>query len=122
MSALNFGKLRFGINLRGDLAKLSDTEIGEEMDRLISERQSLYDSIPSIVADWKWLYKFGFLFPFGRGLMHSRLNYKLKGGYFGPFKHAPFGALYRYDCEIKDILEEIERRVEWKKSHTGNEQ
>ena|SRR5215831_10811235 len=111
-----------GFNLRGDLAKLSETAIGAELDRLLDERQALYDSIPSISADQKWLYRHGFMFSFGRGLFHSRLFYKLTGGYFGPFKNNPFGTLYRYDCEIKDILDEIQRRVDQKKAVTETTQ
>ena len=109
--------MRFGLNLRGDLAKLSDTEISDQLDRMFTERQALYDSISPIVADQKWLYKHGFMFLFGRDIFHSRVFYKLWGGNFGPFKSNPFGTLYRYDCEIKDILDEIERRVD-RKIHT----
>lgn len=103
--------MRFGFNFRGDLAKLSDREIAAEMERLLEERQALYDSIPWIVADEKWLYRSGFGYWFGRGPIRSRVIYKLVGGYFGPFKHNPFDTLYRYDCELKDVRDEIERRV-----------
>jgi hypothetical protein len=69
--------MRFGIDLRSDLAKLSDTEIATEMDRLLNERQALYDSIPAIAVDQKWLYRSGLMFLFGRGLVHSRSIYQL---------------------------------------------
>jgi len=62
----------------------------------------------------KWMYRKGFMFWFGRGLIHSRFFYKLAGGYFGPFKNNPFGTLYRYDCEIMDIHDEIRRRLKRK--------
>lgn len=107
--------MQMNIDLRGDLKKLSDAEIAETMDRLLAERQSLYDSIPWIVGDKKWLYRKGLMFWFGRGPIHSRSCYKLLGGYIGPFKNNPFGTLYRYDCEILDLTDEIKRRIESRK-------
>ena len=111
--------MRFSINLRSDLKRLSDLEIAAEMDRLMDERQSLYASIPLVVADVKWMYQSGLWYWFGRGPIHSRLIYKVAGGYFWPFKNNPFGALYRYDCEIKDVRDEIERRVTQRRAPMG---
>src|SRR5262245_40161380 len=108
--------MRFGINLRYDLKRLSDAEIAERLERLLDERQSLDASISPIVGDLKWMYRNGFMYWFGRGPIHSRFFYKLCGGYFGPFKNNPFGTLHRYDCEIKDLRDEIKRRVRRKQA------
>src|SRR5262245_11241838 len=106
----------WGINCRGDLAKLSDADIAETFERLLEERQALYDSISPIVSDLKWLYQKGWMFSLGRGPIRSPVAYRWSGGCIGPFKHNPFGTLYCYDCEIKDVADEIERRVEQRKA------
>ena len=102
--------MRWGINLRGDLAKLSDAELAEKFEFLISDRQAAYDAIHWIVGDEKRLYQLGLMFWWGRGLLHSPIFYKIAGGGLGPFKWR-FGELYMLDCEIKDVRDEMESRV-----------
>jgi hypothetical protein len=100
--------MRFGINLRSDLAKLTDAELAAELDRMIEYRQSRFASSPSVGSlrgtlvngDW----------PFGRGPIHARIAYKLQIGYFWIFR-GPRGTQYLVECEIKDLRDEIERRV-----------
>jgi hypothetical protein len=102
--------MRFGINLRGDLARLSDTEIASEFDRLLAERQAIETSLPGAIGGWEWQAN---TFPwtwFGRGPFHARVFYKLVALYFGPSK-TTYGALYLLDCEIKDVRDELQRRI-----------
>ena len=108
--------MRLGINFRSDLAKLGDSEIAETLERLLDERQALYASISPIVVDHKWLYQSGLWYWFGRGPFHSRVVYKILSGYFWPFKNNPSGTLYRYDCEIKDVRDEIAERIKQRKA------
>lgn len=102
--------MRWGINLRGDLAKLSDAELADKFEFLTSDRQAAYDAIHWIVGDIKWLYQRGLMFWWGRGPLHSPAFYKIAGGGLGPFKWR-FGELHMLDCEIKDVRDEMESRV-----------
>jgi hypothetical protein len=106
--------MRLGINLRDDLKRLTDAQIAAELERLLDEREKLYGSVSVLVVDQKLLYRWGLLFPFGRGLIHHPLAYKLCGGGFGRFTTI-FGCLYLLDCEIKDVRDEIQRRVKRRK-------
>jgi len=101
--------MRLGINLRGDLAKLSDAEITAEFDRLLADRESHYPAAPALWS-FKALWRYGFMLLLPRGPLHARIFYKWTVGYFGPFK-SRLGALYLLDCEIMDVRDEIERRV-----------
>ena len=38
--------MRFGINLRGDLAKLDDAEIASRYEALISEKETTHRALP----------------------------------------------------------------------------
>jgi hypothetical protein len=108
--------MRFGLNLRGDLAKLSNTEIASTFERLLSEREKLYAWLPSYGGN-KWLYQKGLLKQFGRGPLHARVFYKIIGSLnFSSFRRPNLRDLYLYDCEIKDIRDEIQRRVMRNKS------
>jgi hypothetical protein len=101
--------MRFGINLRGDLAKLSDAEIATEFDRLVADRETYYPSAPSLFS-FKARWYYGFMALLLRGPLRARIFYKLTAGHFGPFKNR-LSALYLLDCEIMDVRDEIERRV-----------
>lgn len=46
--------MRWGINLRGDLAKLSDDEIASQFETLMVERETLYHTVPFSTGN-KWL-------------------------------------------------------------------
>ncbi|RTL68834.1 MAG: hypothetical protein EKK41_14910 [Hyphomicrobiales bacterium] len=59
--------------------------------------------------------RYGFVeFPDSRGLIRARWMYSLKAGYFWPLKRF---AKHQYliDCEIKDLLDEVARRVRRRK-------
>ena len=75
--------MRWGINLRGDLAKLSDAELAEKFEFLISDRQAAYDAIHWIVGDEKRLYQLGLMFWWGRGLLHSPISTRLRAALSG---------------------------------------
>jgi hypothetical protein len=115
--------------LRGDLAKLDDAEIVAEMNRLLEERQALYDSMSPLLTSpvsWafafeRWLYRLGLTFWFGRGPIHARIVYKIRGFWFGPSNSNPFGTLFCYDCEIKDVRDEIERRVKQRRRQSHDQ-
>src|SRR4051812_14418085 len=107
--------MRFGINLRGDLAKLDDAEIASRFEELLSELEAKR-KLP-MQAPNKFVYrlqKWSF-----RGLFHARFFYKIQALIFAVF--AAFDGqiwltrsaveLYLVDCEFADVRDEIERRV-----------
>jgi hypothetical protein len=106
--------MRFGINLRGDLAKLDDAEIASRFEELVSETETKYP----VYARSKWILR-GEGFPFGRGLLHARIFYKIQAVVVGCFLvvrgHTLLGPasidLYLLDCELKDTRDEIKRRI-----------
>lgn len=60
--------MRSGLNLRSDLRRLSDAEIGEPLERTIDEREEVYRSLGKIsTIGNKWLYQQGFGMPSGGG-------------------------------------------------------
>jgi hypothetical protein len=109
--------MRFGINLRGDLAKLSDVEIAAKLETLIAERESMYRSVPTTFGN-KWLYQRGWGQPLGRGPLHARVFYEFLGlSYLGSSLYD----LYLLDCELKDTRDEIERRVKRQRTALATE-
>jgi hypothetical protein len=102
--------MRFGINLRGDLAKLSDAEIATKFEALIADRESMYRAVPVPVGN-KWLYQRGWGLPLGRGPLRARIFYKYLGLPYFRFRNPSLYDLYLLDCELKDTRDEIERRV-----------
>ena len=111
--------MRFGVNLRGDLAKLSDQELGERLDAAIAERGAKRHS-PGLFGGSDYN---GSGLTFGRGPLHARIFYKsivfairimgvLNGGSFFRRNDA---ALYLLDCEIGDLLDEVKRRLKVRK-------
>jgi hypothetical protein len=98
----------FGINLRTDLARLSDAKLAAEFDRLCNYRITRFGSAPRV----------GKLWPPGRGLIHARWAYKFNIGYFWIFR-GPVGTQYLVECEIKDLRDEIQRRVDTRKRLSG---
>jgi hypothetical protein len=108
--------MRFGINLRGDLAKLTDAEIATMFETLISRREATYRAAPSLAGN-KWLYQKGFESPLGRGPLHAPIFYKILGlPYLNIFGGPSLYDLYLLDCELKDVRDEIERRVRRQKT------
>ncbi len=102
--------MRWGINLRGDLAKISDDELAERLQGHLDDREALAARAGD--AANRWLYKHGVGMPFGRGLLHARIFYRITGFlYGGPLNGRSLGDLYVLDCEIKDIADEMKRRL-----------
>ena len=101
--------MRFGINLRGDLAKLSDAELAAELDRLCEYRNTRFGTVPR-VGSLKGNIRYGPEWSFGRGPIYARWAYKIWIWYFWPFR-GPRGTLYLVECEIKDLRDEIQRRA-----------
>lgn len=76
--------MRLGINLRGDLAKLSDGEIAARFDTLIDEREALFPTLSNYGLQ-KSAYQTGLTLWFGRGPLHARIFYELYALFtFGP--------------------------------------
>ena len=107
--------MRFGINLRGDLAKLGDAELAAKFETLIADRESRYLAVPGTVGN-KWLYQKGWGLPLGRGPLHARIFYKYLGLSYFRLKNPSLYDLYLLDCELKDMRDEIERRVKRQKT------
>ena len=104
--------MRWGINLRGDLAKLSDDEIASQFETLMAEREELYHAVPFSTGN-KWLYQRGVGMLFGRGLLHARIFYRY---YALQYLGSSLADLYLLDCELKDVRDEIRRRLAQKKA------
>ncbi|SOR32200.1 protein of unknown function [Methylorubrum extorquens] len=104
--------MRIGINLRGDLAKLSVQELSDRIDVLFAERADVSDSISDLMSVGnKTLYQSGWGLPFGRGLIHASLVYKMTGFFYGGSHKRGLGRLYVIDCELKDLIDECRRRT-----------
>jgi hypothetical protein len=118
--------MRFGINLRGDLAKLDDAEIASRYEALISEKETKCRALPVYVRN-KVAHLLGGGVLFRRGLFHARIFYKIQALLFeglglldGHILVNPsFFDLYLLDCEIKDVRDEIKRRVRRQKTATA---
>ena len=103
--------MRFGLNLRGDLAKLGDAEIAARLECLLAQREELYSSLSGLVGN-KWLYQQGLGLPLGRGPFHARIFYRVTAFLYAGFLNGrSLGDLYLLDCELKDIRDEIQNRV-----------
>lgn len=111
--------MRWGINLRGDLAKLDDAGIASMFEKLMQEREALYQRMSDPLGE-KWLYQKGIGMIFGRGLLHARIFYRLYGFTYRfssfPFTKRPhIYDLYLLDCELRDIQDELRRRLKQKR-------
>jgi hypothetical protein len=105
----------FGINLRSDLAKRSDAELAAEFERLCEYRLTRFGAAPA-VGSFRGFFRYGFAWwPSGRGFLRARWAYKLNIGYFWIFR-GPVGTQYLVECEIKDLRDEIQRRVNARQS------
>lgn len=104
--------MRWGLNLRGDLAKLGVDTLEERMDALIAERQALSASLFDLgTVGNASLYRSGIGMPFGRGLLHARPVYAINALLYGGSCRRGLGRLYVIDCELKDLRDEIRRRL-----------
>jgi hypothetical protein len=113
--------MRFGINLRGDLAKLDDAEIASRFEALIAETETKHRATLAHACGkvpyriWK-----GSLV---RGPFHARIFYKIQIILFGVWAAIHGDGLgpddidlYLLNCELKDVRDEIERRVRLRKT------
>jgi hypothetical protein len=100
--------VRFGVNLRGNLAKLSDAAVAEHLECCLNRRETLAAFLDNLsTVGNKWLYQKGFGMPFGRGLLHARPLYRLYRFLYGGLDGRSLGDLYVLDCKIKDTRDEI---------------
>jgi hypothetical protein len=115
--------MRFGINLRGDLAKLDDTKIGAHYEKLIGEKVRAIQQMPEF-AKYK-LFRWIAAILFGRGLLHAPIFYKMQAFIIGALLSlggsspidASFLDHYLLECELKDVRDEIRRRVSMAPTH-----
>ncbi len=104
--------MRWGLNLRGDLAKLDTQALGERMDELFEERRVLSESLSDLMTVGNaMLYRNGLGMPFGRGLLHAKPIYAINAFIYGGSHRRGLGRLYMIDCELKDLLDETRRRL-----------
>ena len=105
--------MRFGINLRGDLAKLDDAEIASRFEGLISEMETKH----------KVVYQVGKFSA--RGLVHAPIFkihaviFGVLGAFSGSMVTPSAIELYLLGCELADVRNEIERRVRRRKTATA---
>ena len=101
--------MRFGLNLRGDLAKLSDTELATRLDQTIKE---LEQTQPTFGV---WM-----IFRGTRGPLRHPWFYKLHlllGGVswwqtsIWPNEDGT-GRRHLLECELQDLRDELRRRVQ----------
>lgn len=101
----------WGINLRHDLAKLDDSELAAGFDYLVDYRLARFGTAPP-VGSLRGFFRYGFSrWPAGRGFIRAQWAYELRIGYVWPFRGA-LGTQYLVECEIADLRDEIERRVQ----------
>ncbi len=104
--------MRFGFNLRGDLAKLDPWQLEQQLEVHLAEREFVFDKISDLFSVGnKSLYQSGGGMPLGRGLFHARIFYKINGFLYGGSHKKGLGRLYVIDCELKDIIDEYRRRI-----------
>jgi hypothetical protein len=108
--------MRFQINLRGDLAKLDDRQLAKRLDEAWRAFEASTDAAKQRVwASWRgpirhpWAYR---LTSFA-GLSGPGFSLYLGNG---PF--LKYGGMHTHliACEIKDLYDEIQRRVEQRKA------
>jgi hypothetical protein len=101
--------MRLGINLRSDLARLSDAELATQLDRLEDYYNSRFGSFP-VVGSLKGQLFYGPEWLFGRGPIHARTAYKIQIAYHWIFR-GPRGTQYLVECDLKDLRDERRRRA-----------
>ncbi|MGY2908203.1 hypothetical protein [Bradyrhizobium sp. URHC0002] len=118
--------MRIGMNLRGDLAKLDDAEIASRYEALIREKEVRILEAPKYarhrLLDRLWT------ILFGRGLFHARIFYKINALIFGGLAALKGHELlmpsdynaYLSECELKDVTDEMKRRIALRKAQTAS--
>jgi hypothetical protein len=113
LAMVNFVLIVIGpINLRSDLARLSDSDLGAEFNRLCEYRVARFGSAPA-VGSLRGAFRYGRV-PAGRGPIFARWTYRLQIGYFWIFR-GPVGTQYLVECEIEDLRDEMMRRIQKRK-------
>ena len=112
--------MRFGINLRGDLAKLDDAEIASRFEALVAETETKHRATMAH-ASGRVFYRI-WKASLARGPLHGRIFYRIQAFVFGIWAAIHGGGpgsddidLYLLNCELKDVRDEIERRVRLRK-------
>ena len=114
--------MRWGINLRGDLAKLDDTEIASRYEALVSYKEAWVRQLPKHPGA-KLMDQSAKALPW-RGPLHARIFYKwqfvlmgvlaaLQGG--GSLPTNSGYELYMKECELLDVTDKIKQREKKKK-------
>ena len=111
-------KMCWSVNLRADLARLSDSDLAAEFNEMIEYRSARFGTAPA-VGSLRGFFRYGFAWwPGGRGPIRARWAYRARIGYYGPFR-GPMGTQYLVECEIKDLRDEMQRRVWMRKPPSG---
>jgi len=108
--------MRLQINLRGDLAKLND----EELARRVEETWHAYEVSTAkarirVWASWRgpikhpWAYRFLSFAGLSTGVFSFSLG-------AGPFLHYDGMGTHLIVCEIKDLHDEVQRRINARRS------
>lgn len=110
--------MRFGINLRGDLAKLDDTEIAARYEALLAEKEAYIRSL-AFIEKSKAAYRIGTSL-FGRGLLHARIFYQIQAALIASLDllsgSIPNIDPYLRECEFQDMRDEMKRRIAARKA------
>jgi hypothetical protein len=111
--------MRWGINLRGDLAKLDDVEIASRYEALIAEKEAAILAMPKYTRS-KLFYALDAI-PLVRGPLHARIFYRMQWLLLALYVALKWHDLvlpqaYMLECELRDVTDEIERRVAKKKA------
>ncbi len=102
--------MAWGINLRSDLAQLSNAELSAEIDRLTKYHSSRFGCAPPVGnLSPRGLWRTGLIWPFGRGPLRARWAYRFWIFYYWPFR-GPIGTQYMVECELADLRDEARRR------------
>jgi hypothetical protein len=114
--------MRLGINLRGDLAKLDDIEIAARHEELIARKEAELGALPSRARNKLGLRLHSLLLA--RGPFHARIFYRIQWFVFALFATVKSHSLmlpsdydaYLLECELKDVRDEIKRRIAARKA------
>ena len=113
--------MRLGINLRGDLAKLDDVEIAARHEELIARKEAELRELPSYAKNKLGLRLDSLLLA--RGPFHARIFYRLQWFAFALLSLVkshdlilPGYGSYLLECELKDVRDEMKRRIAARKA------
>lgn len=99
-------------NLRGDLAKLDAASLNDRIEQFFAEYERLRAPIGSI-SPVRAPFRFEFAGrPRSRGPFRALIFYQINLLIWGEFYWTRDGRLYLVECEIKDMLDECQRRID----------